>query len=60
LKLSVLDQSASVKGILQTLFLQNTVKLAQLTEDLGYTRFWVAEHLMSLFKIMVQLKNKNK
>jgi luciferase family oxidoreductase group 1 len=44
LKLSVLDQSVISKGYSGRDALQNTVKLAQLTEELGYTRFWVAEH----------------
>lgn len=44
MKLSVLDQSVISNGDLASTALQNTVKLAQLTEDLGYTRFWVAEH----------------
>lgn len=44
LKLSVLDQSVISKGDSASTALQKTVKLAQLTEDLGYTRFWVAEH----------------
>ncbi|MBM7652808.1 LLM class flavin-dependent oxidoreductase [Neobacillus cucumis] len=44
MKLSVLDQSVISKGDTANIALQNTVKLAQLTEKLGYTRFWVAEH----------------
>ncbi|MEC1524614.1 LLM class flavin-dependent oxidoreductase [Neobacillus niacini] len=44
MKLSVLDQSVISKGDSASTALQNTVKLAQLTEELGYTRFWVAEH----------------
>ncbi|MFL6557585.1 MAG: LLM class flavin-dependent oxidoreductase [Bacillus sp. (in: firmicutes)] len=44
LKLSVLDQSVISKGSSTGTALQNTVKFAQLTEELGYTRFWVAEH----------------
>lgn len=44
LKLSVLDQSVISKGATASTALQNTVKLAQLSEELGYTRFWVAEH----------------
>lgn len=44
MKLSVLDQSVISKGDTANIALQNTVKLAQLTENLGYTRFWVAEH----------------
>jgi luciferase family oxidoreductase group 1 len=44
LKLSILDQSVIRKGDSASTTLQNTVKLAQVTEELGYTRFWVAEH----------------
>jgi luciferase family oxidoreductase group 1 len=44
LKLSVLDQSVISKGDSASTALQNTVRLAQVTEKLGYTRFWVAEH----------------
>lgn len=44
LKLSVLDQSVISKGATAQTALRNTLKLAQLTEELGYTRFWVAEH----------------
>ena len=44
MKLSVLDQSVICKGESASITLQKTVKLAQITEDLGYTRFWVAEH----------------
>ena len=44
MKLSVLDQSVISKGDSASTALQNTVKLAQVTEELGYTRFWVAEH----------------
>jgi luciferase family oxidoreductase group 1 len=44
LKLSVLDQSVIIKGDSASTALQKTVKLAQVTEELGYTRFWVAEH----------------
>jgi len=44
LKLSVLDQSVISKGDSASTALQNTIKLAQITEKLGYTRFWTAEH----------------
>lgn len=44
MKLSVLDQSVMRKGDSATDAFRNTVKLAQLTDELGYTRFWVAEH----------------
>lgn len=44
MKISVLDQSVIRKGDHASDALQNTVKLAQKTEELGYHRFWVAEH----------------
>jgi luciferase family oxidoreductase group 1 len=44
MKLSVLDQSVISKGDSAGRALRKTVELAQITEDLGYTRFWVAEH----------------
>lgn len=44
MKLSVLDQSVISKGDSAGQALKKTVELAQITEDLGYTRFWVAEH----------------
>ncbi|MCP8615795.1 LLM class flavin-dependent oxidoreductase [Salirhabdus salicampi] len=44
MKLSVLDQSVIKKGYHPQDALHETVRLAQYTEQLGYTRFWVAEH----------------
>jgi luciferase family oxidoreductase group 1 len=44
MKLSVLDQSVISRGEDARTAFQNTVTLAQRTEELGYTRFWVAEH----------------
>lgn len=44
MKLSVLDQSPISRGSSPEQALENTLKLAQITEKLGYTRFWVAEH----------------
>jgi luciferase family oxidoreductase group 1 len=44
MKLSVLDQSVITKGQDAKAAFEETVKLAQFTEKLGYTRFWVAEH----------------
>ncbi|WP_080846168.1 LLM class flavin-dependent oxidoreductase [Cytobacillus gottheilii] len=44
MKLSVLDQSVISSGSTPQEALQNTTALAQLTEKLGYVRFWVAEH----------------
>ena len=44
MKLSVLDQSVLRSGYSAKDALENTVRLVQLTEKLGYVRFWVAEH----------------
>ncbi|HVB06390.1 MAG TPA: LLM class flavin-dependent oxidoreductase [Acidimicrobiales bacterium] len=42
--LSVLDQSPMPEGSSASEVLANTVELAQLTERLGYRRYWLAEH----------------
>ncbi len=42
--LSVLDLSPVDTGSNSREALQNTLRLAQLTDSLGYTRYWVAEH----------------
>ena len=44
MKLSVLDQSVISVGQTARIALQHTIELAKITEELGYTRFWVAEH----------------
>ncbi len=44
MKLSVLDQSPIAEGMSPQEALNNTVKLAQHTEKLGFERFWVSEH----------------
>ncbi|QKY68774.1 LLM class flavin-dependent oxidoreductase [Lentibacillus sp. CBA3610] len=44
MKLSVLDQSPISRGSSPEQALNNTLKLAEITEQLGYTRYWVAEH----------------
>lgn len=44
IKLSVLDQSPIRSGSNAYDSLQETIKLAQLCDDLGYYRYWVAEH----------------
>jgi luciferase family oxidoreductase group 1 len=44
LRLSVLDQSPIAEGSTGADALHNTIDLAQLTEALGYRRYWVAEH----------------
>jgi len=44
LTLSVLDQSPIPEGSTGGQALRNTLDLARLSEDLGYHRYWVAEH----------------
>ncbi|TFJ94359.1 LLM class flavin-dependent oxidoreductase [Lentibacillus salicampi] len=44
MKLSVLDQSPISRGAGPEEALDHTLKLAEITEKLGYTRYWVAEH----------------
>ncbi|HUA01255.1 MAG TPA: LLM class flavin-dependent oxidoreductase [Candidatus Aquilonibacter sp.] len=43
-RLSVLDLSPVPSGSTSRQALQNTLDLAGLAEDLGYTRYWLAEH----------------
>ncbi len=43
-KLSVLDQSPIRSGGTAADALRETIELAQITERLGYHRYWVAEH----------------
>ncbi|MFL5861552.1 MAG: LLM class flavin-dependent oxidoreductase [Solirubrobacteraceae bacterium] len=42
--LSVLDQSPIAEGSTGADALHNTIDLARLADELGYTRYWVAEH----------------
>jgi len=44
LRLSVLDQSASVTGAGEDAAIRDTLSLAQHCEALGYHRFWLSEH----------------
>ncbi|MGP4108629.1 LLM class flavin-dependent oxidoreductase [Virgibacillus sp. L01] len=44
MKLSVLDQAPISRHSNAKETLNNTLKLAKITEELGYTRYWVAEH----------------
>jgi len=44
MRLSVLDQSPIPEGATAAQALRNTVDLAQLADELGYHRYWVAEH----------------
>src|ERR1700759_4674742 len=42
--LSVLDQSPIAQGSTGAQALHNTIDLARLADELGYQRYWVAEH----------------
>lgn len=44
LKLSIVDQSPVHDGKNQADALNDTVKLAQLADEMGYERYWIAEH----------------
>src|SRR6185437_1030120 len=44
LVLNVLDQSPIPEGLTAADALRNTLDLAKVTEQLGYKRYWVAEH----------------
>ena len=44
MKLSILDQSVSVKGKSQNQTINDTLKLSLIAEKFGYYRFWVSEH----------------
>jgi luciferase family oxidoreductase group 1 len=44
LRLSVLDQSPISEGSTAANALRNTIDLARLADELGYHRYWVAEH----------------
>jgi luciferase family oxidoreductase group 1 len=44
LRVSILDQSPVAEGSTGSQALQNTIDLARLADDLGYHRYWVAEH----------------
>jgi luciferase family oxidoreductase group 1 len=44
LRLSILDQSPIPEGLTAGDALRNTVDLAKLADDLGYHRYWLAEH----------------
>src|SRR4051794_28615946 len=43
-RLSVLDQSPISEGSTGSAALHNSIDLARLADDLGYHRYWVAEH----------------
>ncbi|WP_449403705.1 LLM class flavin-dependent oxidoreductase [Exiguobacterium artemiae] len=44
MKLSILDQSPVSKGQTPSEALHETVELAKIADELGYTRLWVSEH----------------
>src|ERR1700758_3507825 len=44
MKLSVLDQSPVPSGSTPADALHNTIELAQAADNLGYERYWIAEH----------------
>src|SRR5712675_1702932 len=44
MRISVLDQSPISEGSSGPEALRNTIDLARLTDELGYHRYWVAEH----------------
>jgi luciferase family oxidoreductase group 1 len=44
LRVSILDQSPVSEGSSGAQALRNTIDLAQLADELGYHRYWVAEH----------------
>src|SRR5699024_5606121 len=45
MKLSILDQAPISTNMTSSQALKNSIKLAELGDTLGYTRFWLAEHL---------------
>ena len=44
LRLGVLDQSPIISGTSPAQAITETIKLAQAAEQLGYQRYWLAEH----------------
>lgn len=44
MKLSVLDQSPVISGLPARRAIEETLALAQRADELGYTRYWLAEH----------------
>ncbi|MBS1605795.1 MAG: LLM class flavin-dependent oxidoreductase, partial [Bacteroidetes bacterium] len=44
LRLSVLDQTPIRKNSDASAALQESIRLARLTDRLGYTRYWLSEH----------------
>ena len=44
MKLSILDQSPIISGHTAAQAIEETLKLARRADDLGYSRYWLAEH----------------
>src|SRR5689334_5948665 len=44
MRLSVLDQSPVIAGQTPARAIEETLKLARRVEELGYSRYWLAEH----------------
>ena len=44
MKLSIVDQSPVSTGHTAAEALRNTIELARLADELGYYRYWIAEH----------------
>ena len=44
MKLSILDQSPVIRGHTPAQAVNETIKLAQAADELGYSRYWLAEH----------------
>ena len=44
MRLSVLDQSPVPEGLTGPDAMRNTIDLARLADELGFHRYWVAEH----------------
>ena len=44
MKLSILDQSVATENKCQDQVINDTLKLSEVAEELGYYRFWISEH----------------
>ena len=44
MKLNILDQSPVISGLTPVDAINHTIELAKLADELGYLRYWVAEH----------------
>ncbi|MEJ6649926.1 MAG: LLM class flavin-dependent oxidoreductase, partial [Burkholderiales bacterium] len=44
MKLSILDQSPIIKGHSPNTAITETVNLAKIADELGFYRYWLAEH----------------